>query len=361
MEVKNPQRIMFLGGPVSGVLSLLNGMRINFPPSIPTILAHSHGRDNLDLTGSAPDPRLLPATLSAPPKVLSDEATTSHPSRNPQSIREEAEVEPPIRTTTAGLTHTLSLKTKYYNASIPVWLDEAGDPFEWRHDFLSPEAAQVVKAVGAWIIVLRKGHKSIANDVKLKPREHAKCLMETVKEVVERAHVGDNVWDGILLVVEMPCAPFTGDAEEARMANEVEEETQLELGEDIEDEEWEDTCLDLGFEYVACPYVRNGQARSSSGGGEGITRIREALEANDWESVDEEDIEIGCPESTGFDLEQAQMEQEFAGLKMAMSGGHPANDAESDQEFQVDEMERIMGKMVTVRGIAISSHTGPNS
>ncbi|KAJ4299550.1 hypothetical protein N0V90_004796 [Kalmusia sp. IMI 367209] len=94
MEIHNPRRILALGAPESGVLSLLK-----------------------DLTGSAPD-------------LVSD--------------------------TTAGLSHEWHLETKYYTAKLPIWIDEIPDVSEWRTEFTKPEAREVVSVLGAWIFCFKK-------------------------------------------------------------------------------------------------------------------------------------------------------------------------------------------------------------
>lgn len=196
------------------------------------------------------------------------------------------------------------------------------------------EAAEVVKAVGAWVVVFRQGAAGAA--------EHARGLMRAVNEVVERAHGGEGVWDGVLLAVGLGG-----------------------MGQEGGEEDWEDACLDLGFEYVNCSGIGRRQGRSESGQREGLERIREALEANEWEAVDEDELdalgidEVGFGASgestggsdTGFGIEEAQMEQEFAGLKMAMEKDNGGVGTEDDEAFQVDEMERMMGKMMAVRGM----------
>ncbi|KAF1978975.1 hypothetical protein BU23DRAFT_448651 [Bimuria novae-zelandiae CBS 107.79] len=94
MEIHNPRRILAVGAPDSGVLSLLK-----------------------DLTGSAPE-------------LITD--------------------------TTAGLSHEWRLETKYYTAKLPIWIDEVPNVTEWRTEFMKPEAKEVVSVVGAWIYCFKK-------------------------------------------------------------------------------------------------------------------------------------------------------------------------------------------------------------
>ena len=116
MEIEHPRRILALGTPDSGVLHLLKGPFLpSGAPRISTPFANIFVRT--DLTGSAPD-------------LVSD--------------------------STAGLTHTWRLKTRYYTASLPIWIDEIPHVSEWREEFVKPEAREVISVLGAWVYCFRK-------------------------------------------------------------------------------------------------------------------------------------------------------------------------------------------------------------
>jgi ATPase subunit of ABC transporter with duplicated ATPase domains len=51
----------------------------------------------------------------------------------------------------AGLTHEWDVRTAYYNAKVPLWIDEISDVQEWKEEFMKEEAGEVVQAVGAWV------------------------------------------------------------------------------------------------------------------------------------------------------------------------------------------------------------------
>ena len=55
----------------------------------------------------------------------------------------------------AGLTHEWDVRTAYYNATVPLWIDEIPDVDEWKDEFLKDEARLVVQAVGAGVYVFR--------------------------------------------------------------------------------------------------------------------------------------------------------------------------------------------------------------
>lgn len=53
----------------------------------------------------------------------------------------------------AGTTHNLAIKTPYYTAEVPIWLDLIASPEEWAESFLSPEAKEVLEVLGGIMVV----------------------------------------------------------------------------------------------------------------------------------------------------------------------------------------------------------------
>lgn len=94
----------------------------------------------------------------------------------------------------------------------------------------------------------------------------------------------------------------------------------------------------------------------------GIERLREALEANDWESnelgegINPEDFENDDDGegggSIGFGIEVAEMEMEMFGMKQAVYGGDNAeqNEDEEGQDEEVEQLQAMMLRMQAVRG-----------
>jgi negative regulator of genetic competence, sporulation and motility len=94
----------------------------------------------------------------------------------------------------------------------------------------------------------------------------------------------------------------------------------------------------------------------------GIERLREALEANEWESnelgeqINLEDLEYddeGEDEGgIGFGIEAAEMEMEMFGMKQAIHGSSNAeeNDDEEGQDEGVEQLQAMMLRMQAVRG-----------
>jgi hypothetical protein len=130
--------------------------------------------------------------------------------------------------TIAGTTHNYPIKTAYYKAEIPIWLDEVTDPKAWSSEFLKPEAREVLTVIGAFIVCFRwpideAGLKAV------------KFLLENVREVVKEG-CGYG-WDGVCLAVAMP------------------QSTTPYLEKSFE--EWEGICQDSGFEFI--DFVKKGR------------------------------------------------------------------------------------------------------
>lgn len=272
MEIKNPRRILALGAPDSGVLSLLKGTSLRTLP-----YTHLANPPTADLTGSAPE-------------LITD--------------------------TTAGLSHDWHLTTRYYTATLPIWLDEIPNIEDWRAEFIKPEAKEVVSVLGAWILCFRKP----VNEADL---DAVKASLQGIADVIERACGYSS--DAVCLAVAMPQS-MTPHLEKSS-------------------EEWEELCMEYGFEYV------DSEAKGKNEFGEemGVKRIEDALKANDWEGGDGgefgfEDEEFG----EGLDAEEAEMGMELFGLKAAVNG------IEEDEEGQVEELEGMMRRMVAIKGVFAS-------
>lgn len=251
--IKNPLRILFLGAPNSSILTLL----------------HS-------LTGSAPTP-------------LDD--------------------------STAGLSHTWHVKTAYYEATLPIWIDEIASLEAWRADFLRLEAKEVVRAVGAVVYCFRK-------PVREEELRGIEDTMRALKEVLER-HWGYG-WEGTCLAVAMPNSVVPGL--------------------DKTGDEWEDLCREQVFEFVDF----EGKGKNEFGELQGVERVKEALEACEWEALPEnfDDQEEGGKEfGETFAAEEAEINLEWLGVKTAVNAG----DMDEDEEG-VEELERMMRKLQAIKG-----------
>ncbi|KAI0452423.1 hypothetical protein F5B21DRAFT_483540 [Xylaria acuta] len=269
-------------------------------------------------------------------------------------------------TTLAGASHNLSLKTTYYTAEVPIWLDLISSPSEWSASFLSPEAKEVLEVLGGVMVVFALPVHSQSEEGK-----SARELIQQVGKVVKDG-LGGWGWDGVGLC--------------------------LGVGEIDDVDVWEDCCAESGLEFVQ---VRNQStpARNEFGEKTGIPRALEALEANDWENASADDLgpdfedidaeleareETGKdPEGTGLDPEELDFgfdREDFEGLKRAiwnagkddgedLVGGDPdkqqksgvteeegeeGEEEEEEEEESLDDedirkMERMMAKLQAVR------------
>ncbi|KAI9718395.1 MAG: hypothetical protein M1812_004116 [Candelaria pacifica] len=133
----------------------------------------------------------------------------------------------------------------------------------------------------------------------------------------------------------------------------------------INDEDWEDTCMELGFEFVNA----EGKGNNQFGEPRGIARVKEALEANDWAANDEEEFSeealLGGGEfDEGFGAEAAELEREMFGMKTAIQrgsgedGGSAGDEDGGDEEFEVEQLEAMMLKMNAVRDMSAGMPEG---
>lgn len=174
-------------------------------------------------------------------------------------------------------------------------------------DFLRPEAQEVVEAVGAWVYCFSPG-------------VDAEVGMRAIQEVVEKH--SEAYVEGTMLAVGM------GNVREG---------------------EWEDRCMDCGFEFVE--YAAKG--KNEFGEKRGFARVKEALEANEWAAKGgEEDGELDCDDDFVFD--EAEMTAELFGMKAALIGGDEEDEEEKEytgqrQAGQVDDLNRMMGKLLAIK------------
>ncbi|MCJ1363594.1 hypothetical protein MMC16_002701 [Acarospora aff. strigata] len=229
----------------------------------------------------------------------------------------------------AGLSHFWAIETAYYTASVPIWIDEIVDAEAWKNEFLKPEAKEVLEVVGAVVLCFKRA-------VDEEDLGRIKSTLEAVSTVVRKGcRYG---WDGVCLAVSMPQS--------------VTPHLPLEF------EEAEELCREAGFEYI------EGDAKGRNEFGEpvGIARIKEALQANDWDGGEGEEflsesLDLGSDdedEDGGIvpKAEVAQIEREMFGMRDAIYGQRPGQSREDDgqdEELKVEELERLMVKVQVVK------------
>ncbi|KAL1304220.1 hypothetical protein AAFC00_000640 [Neodothiora populina] len=250
MEIKHPRRILVLGTPECDISRILKDLTGSLPPS--------------DTSGSL-----------------------------------------------AGVTHEWSVETNYYNANLPIWIDEVSDLEQWKNEFMKPEAKEVIEAVGAWIFCFSRpsGH-----DDKL--GVSAQSSMEAIGDVIENAC--GYAWDGTRLAID---ASRTAGHKESL----------------------EEECMEHSFEYIHA----DATGKNEFGELQGIERAKEALQANDWNpqsSDTDEDDALG-----DIDTEKAQFNSELWGLKASLLDPDIDDEAHGDEEFQILDMEHMMSQLLAIR------------
>ncbi|KAI0403711.1 hypothetical protein F4802DRAFT_284119 [Xylaria palmicola] len=244
---------------------------------------------------------------------------------------------PPEQTSTtlAGASHSISLRTAYYTAEVPIWLDLISSPAEWSASFLSPEAKEVLEVLGGVIVVFALPAHSQSED-----GNAARELIQQVGRVV-REGLGGWGWDGVGLC--------------------------LGVGEVDDVDAWEDCCAEAGLEFVQVR-SQSTPTRNEFGEKTGLPRALEALEANEWENAlandlgsDFEDIDAelegkkhpdgdggGSNDAGAFGLDPEELDfgfdrEDFEGLKRAIweTANEDGDDitANSDEGRQPDQKE----------------------
>ncbi|THY12483.1 hypothetical protein D6D02_05151 [Aureobasidium pullulans] len=271
MEIKHPRRILVIGKPDSDISRVVK-----------------------EITGSAPTPDASTGFL-------------------------------------AGITHEWNVKTAYYTATIPIWIDEITDTTAWKSEFLNTEAKEVVQAVGAWIYCFNSSDikkESADDDAEVTMSEHVEATMKAVAEVVEKAC--GMMWDGTRLAVDLT------PANKGRSTINAEE-----------------ICLDLGFEYIHI----DATGKNEYGENLGLERAKEALEANEWSasSADDDDDEDNVG---GFDDEQAQMNAELWGLKASLLDPDNEGDEAEGSALEIEDDDLGVLDMMNIANWMIETTAG---
>ncbi|KAK9374881.1 uncharacterized protein V1513DRAFT_399796 [Lipomyces chichibuensis] len=333
----NSKRVLVLGPPKSGKFTFLK-----------------------ELTGSTP-------TLSADSTVGETSAETTTEQRRP---------------THAGLSHTLSLPTKYFETEVPIWIDEYDDTSDetgirgWATSFSSADAHEVVSALGAIIYTFRKPEtRDEYVNVKSRVEREIRIIHDMLISHYKSQNMDDHFeelidWDGISLAVAIPSATAK------TLSSDDKDEESIEL----DPEEWETLLQPFGFEFIDIQKT----GRNDYGELLGLERVKEALETYSWDASDEaararqrgilegydeydtderhhgfgyDDDEL---DSDGFDQELREMQLEMAALHFAMDSSSQQRDHTEEQdgevgepkplpESNIDELEQIMLRMKQVK------------
>lgn len=130
----------------------------------------------------------------------------------------------------AGSTQDFNLKTAYYEATVPLWIDLIVTPSEWSAAFLSEEAKEVLGVLGGLVVVFPVPTTTGAEQT----RDLIRCIGDVVKH-----GLGGWEWDGVGLAVGV------GDGRT---------------------DEWDEMCAETGLEFVHLVNSGIAQDRNEFGG-----------------------------------------------------------------------------------------------
>jgi alpha- and gamma-adaptin-binding protein p34 len=218
----------------------------------------------------------------------------------------------------SGLGHEWQAKTAYYTATIPIWFDEIASSKDWHDEFVKPEARQVIEAIGAWIycFIDDGSEDCLATFIR-----DVKCVEEVIL-----AYELDST--ATMLAVRFPHEAKSAPIDADRFAT------------------LEDVTIQSGFELI--DYA--GTGLNDYGEKQGIERAREALETNDWTAPDTEQYP-----GDGDDLYELEAEEHTDGdpaLNITLlhdEAGDVDGIVAYDQADAVDDLEVMLGKLLTVR------------
>ncbi|KAL6721588.1 hypothetical protein ACLMJK_000692 [Lecanora helva] len=228
------------------------------------------------------------------------------------------------------------IQTPYYSASIPIWSDTlplaAPAIRKFQDEWSSSEAAEVVQAIGAWMVCFKKPRER--TDV-----EAIQSLLTAINSIIERHDQSSyTTSEPLLLAVGMQQSIVPS----------------LEMNSD----EWDNLCRECGgWEWIDGELAVGGDYQEQDEGQEqrnefgervGISRLKEALEAHEWEGNDidsgSDDLNFGSEDGPG--AEASQMEEEMAGLKVAVQEEHESEEGGDDE---VEQLETMMLKVQAIK------------
>ncbi|KAL8929107.1 MAG: hypothetical protein Q9172_000650 [Xanthocarpia lactea] len=269
------------------------------------------------------------------------------PSSTPPSIRNPLRIlvlttstSTPVPSILEG--HEIPLDTPYYSTTIPIWHETLSpNPAaleEWKTQWLSPEAGEVVQSVGAWVVNIRKPSSGEVHDGEVGGSINGiRETLTTIHDVITHHQETSNKYttedsEPLLLLVGMP-QPLRPLFE---MSN----------------DQWEDLCLDCGrWQWIDS----EAEGRNEFGETLGLKRLKEALEANEWDGGDldagEVDLEVilGLRERDNSSDDMELEKDDAVGSREAILEQHALVEEGTEGDAQVEELESMMLKMQAIK------------
>ncbi|KKZ61694.1 hypothetical protein EMCG_03803 [[Emmonsia] crescens] len=329
-----------------------------------------------------------------------------------------------VASTFAGYTtHSpLRIETTYYTADIPIWVDELPFPYNttsasslsqsqsdestfretesqlplphhhssaaWRSEFLSDEAREVRDVIGAVVVCIERPVVTPSTPVPVtsdgpdisRDREHRnrsvqglKELLSAVAEVrnrIEEERGGMGEVPGLVILVGKDEGGEKAEGYAKGKGSGIErpknggDDGELEQVVEFGARWWEEELSEMGhfeLEVVAWdPKAEEEDKRNIFGELQGMSRIREVLQTNEWTSTSQGDLSTDFLQDsdgeTGFDKEANELEREMFGLRLAIEkGGDQTSASEPDLKNDDDEdglhVEKMDGLMLRMQAI----------
>jgi len=177
-------------------------------------------------------------------------------------------------------------------------------------------------------------------------RQHVLSLLSSIASIISHAHSSSSEpWDGVLLAVGMPggLVSSTSTTHPASISTSTFSSTSVLADEAGLADEWEDACFEAGFEYVDCGGPGGAVQRNEFGEVSGVARVRQALEACEWEDVE---FQLGGQDCDDDDAFSGGLGHERAAGK---------GDAEDDLAWLDDEVD--FGSFSAALGTASRTRT----
>ncbi|KAL9603077.1 MAG: hypothetical protein Q9219_001441 [cf. Caloplaca sp. 3 TL-2023] len=266
-----------------------------------------------------------PPSISNPLRVLV--LTTSPSAPVPQLLEVIARIGSDLR-----------LQTLYYTTTLQLWHDSIPQPEEWEQEWLAPEAAEVIQSIGAWVVVFQKLQPPRGKEGE-ETIDTIRTALSTIQRVLSHHR---ETSPNYALVDNEPLLLLVGMPQPLR--------PQL----PVTDDEWEGICLDCGgWEWIDA----EAKGKNEFGENVGLERLKEVLEANEWDggdidgaqNLDDFETELGLRDTTpateGIGVETDDPEVHEA----ILSHGADDGDEDAGNDDQIEELESLVLKMQAIK------------
>lgn len=300
-----------------------------------------------------------------------------------------------------GLTHTWTIENTYYSALVDIWIEElASAPIshgssdgpiadvldggleEFVASYTSPEARGVRDALNVVVVTFRhrdrhskpgrRRHRVDGDDTgggggREKPthRSQVARVLDAVKRVLSACAGREDMLAlavGVDPVVTDLCVEESGPVVTHLPDEDEQDEDEQEEEEEVE-EDWEDLCLDRGFEYINL----SSHGKNEFGESQGIERAREAMSACDWRISTDDDDDAAFSDEGGEEDDHYGQETSLAELmaedelmNRTLLGTDALAHGLDPEEASIEDLEQMMQRVMMARGRQSPSSLPPS-